>query len=96
MLNITFNGKFIIATGNVNWGQTNIPQINEAMAAAENVIGQRRARNAWAKIDEELVEKRPRSRSTGTSRRTSRAATSHGVGELWNVGEWDYSYTSLK
>ena len=31
VLNITFNGKNIVSTGNVNWGQVDIPKINEAM-----------------------------------------------------------------
>src|SRR5262249_33679790 len=30
VLNITFNGKFINETGNVNWGQTDLPAINSA------------------------------------------------------------------
>ncbi len=96
VLNITFNGTTITTTGNVNWGQTNVPKINKAMAAAENVVGEEARAKAWAKIDEELVEdaadipfdwdKQPNIEGSGVN----------GVGDIWNVGEWDYSYTSLK
>jgi peptide/nickel transport system substrate-binding protein len=96
VLNITFNGTTITSTGNVNWGQTNVPKINAAMAAAENVIGNEARAKAWAKIDEMLVEdaadipfdwdKQAGIEGTGVA----------GVGDIWNVGEWDYSYTSLK
>lgn len=96
VLNITFNGTTITTTGNVNWGQTNVPKINAEMAAAENVIGSEARAKAWGKIDDELVEnasaipydwdKQPNIEGTGVN----------GVGDVWNVGEWDYSYTSLK
>jgi peptide/nickel transport system substrate-binding protein len=96
VLNITFNGTTIVATGNLNWGQTNVPKINKAMAAAENVVGNEARAKAWAKIDVELVEdaaavpfdwdKQPGIEGSGVN----------GVGDIWDVGEWDYSYTSLK
>jgi peptide/nickel transport system substrate-binding protein len=96
VLNITFNGTTIVPTGNLNWGQTNVPKINKAMAAAENVVGEEARAKAWAKIDEELVEdaaaipfdwdKQPGIEGSGVN----------GVGDIWDVGEWDYNYTSLK
>jgi peptide/nickel transport system substrate-binding protein len=96
VLNITFNGTTIVPTGNVNWGQTNVPKINKAMAAAEDVVGEQARAKAWAAIDTELVEdaaaipfdwdKQPNIEGSGVN----------GVGDIWNVGEWDYSYTSLK
>jgi len=96
VLNITFNGKFINETGNVNWGQTNVPAINAAATAAESVTGQAARATAWAKIDNEIVanasdvpfdwDKQPNIEGTQVK----------GVGDLWDVGEWDYSWTSLK
>ncbi len=35
VLNLPFNGNFIVRTGNVNWGQTDVAKIDEAMARAE-------------------------------------------------------------
>ena len=80
VLNITFNGTTIDPTGNVNWGQTNVPNINAAMAAAEDVIGRRTpAPRRGPKIDKKLVEhaaaipfdwdKQPNIEGTGVSRR---------------------------
>ncbi len=55
VLGVTFNGKHIEPSGNANYGQVNVPQINKAMEAAELVVGTKARANAWAKIDEELV-----------------------------------------
>jgi peptide/nickel transport system substrate-binding protein len=96
VLNITFNGKYINPTGNVNWGQTNVPKLNEAMTAAELISDKAARAAAWAKIDTEIVEdaaavpfdwdKQPNIEGSGVN----------GVGQLWNTGSWDYSWTSLK
>ncbi len=96
VLNITFNGKFINATGNVNWGQTNVPKINEAMTKAESVNGASARATAWAKIDEELVENASAIPFDWDKQASIEGSTVHGVGQLWNVGSWDYSWTSLK
>jgi len=96
VLNDTFNGKSIVSTGNVNYGQFDDPKINEAMAAGELVQGKEARAKAWGKIDDEIIEqaaaipydweKSPRLEGKGV----------HGVGMLWNEGAWDYSFTSLK
>ena len=75
VLNITFNGKFINATGNVNWSQAQQPEnqrndgqgrTGRRQSRARQRLGQDRRRNRRRQP--------PRFRSTGTSRRTSRAA----------------------
>jgi peptide/nickel transport system substrate-binding protein len=96
VLNITFNGKYINATGNVNWSQADNPQINEEMTKGEAVQGKQARASAWGKIDEEIVkhalavpfdwDKEPNLQGTGVA----------GVGMLWNTGSWDYDFTSLK
>jgi peptide/nickel transport system substrate-binding protein len=96
VLNITFNGSTITPTGNVNWGQTNVPKINAAMAAAENVVGNEARAKAWAKIDEELVEDAAAVPFDWDKQAGIEGSGVSGVGDIWNVGEWDYSYTSLK
>jgi len=96
VLNITFNGTTITPTGNVNWGQTNVPKINKAMAAAEDVVGNEARAKAWAKIDEEIVEDAASIPFDWDKQANIEGSTVNGVGDLWNVGEWDYSYTSLK
>ena len=74
----------------------NNPEINTAMEAAELVVGTQARAQAWAKIDRELVaqavaipydwDKQPNIESKDVA----------GVGDLWNIGGWDYSFTSLK
>jgi peptide/nickel transport system substrate-binding protein len=96
VLNITFNGTTITSTGNVNWGQTNVPKINAAMAAAENVVGNEARAKAWAKIDEELVEDAAAIPFDWDKQAGIEGSGVNGVGDIWDVGEWDYSYTSLK
>jgi peptide/nickel transport system substrate-binding protein len=95
-LNVTFNGKFIPSTGNVNWSQANIPKINAAMTAAESLTGRSARATAWAKIDEELVENAVAVPLTWDKLANVEGSTVKGVGDLWDVGGWDYSWTSLK
>jgi len=96
VLDVAFNGKNIVSTGNNNWGQVNDPEINKAMDAAELLVGTQARANAWAAIDRKLVaqavaipfdwDKQPNIESKDVA----------GVGDLWNTGQWDYSFTSLK
>jgi peptide/nickel transport system substrate-binding protein len=96
VLDLAFNGNHIESTGNSNFGQVNVPQINKAMEAAESIVGTQARAQAWANVDRELVaqaaaipydwEKQPNIESRDVA----------GVGDLWNSGSWDYSYTSLK
>ncbi|HEX4438214.1 MAG TPA: ABC transporter substrate-binding protein [Solirubrobacteraceae bacterium] len=96
VLNITFNGKFINATGNVNWSQANNPQLNKEMTEAESVTGQSARATAWAKIDEHVVEKALTIPFDWDKQGNIEGSQVQGVGDLWDVGEWDYSWTSLK
>jgi peptide/nickel transport system substrate-binding protein len=96
VLDVPFNGKNIVSTANNNWGLVNNPEINKAMDAAESIVGSQARAAAWASIDRKLVaqavaipfdwDKQPNIESSNVA----------GVGDLWDSGEWDYSYTSLK
>ncbi len=96
VLNITFNGKNIVSTGNVNQGQVDIPKINEAMTKAELVSGKSARATAWAKIDTELVENAAAIPFDWDKQGNIEGSGVAGVGDLWDIGEWDYDYTSLK
>jgi hypothetical protein len=96
VLGVTFNGKFITPTGNVNWGQTSVSKINEAMTSAESIIGTPARATAWAKIDEELVGDAAAIPFDWDRQANIEGSSVRGVGDLWNVGQWDYSWTSLK
>jgi peptide/nickel transport system substrate-binding protein len=96
VLNITFNGKFINETGNVNWSQANNPTINSAMTSGESVQGKAARATAWAKIDEQIVEQALAVPFDWDKQANIEGSSVAGVGDLWDVGEWDYSWTSLK
>jgi peptide/nickel transport system substrate-binding protein len=96
ILNITFNGTTIVPTGNVNQGQFNNPEVNAAMKAAEAVNGKEARAKAWAKIDVKLVEHAAAVPFDWDKQANIEGSGVHGVGMLWNVGAWDFSWTSLK
>jgi peptide/nickel transport system substrate-binding protein len=97
VLDVPFNGNLIVKNGtNSNWGLVDHPKINAAMEAAGKVVGEKARGEAWAKIDRELVEEAvaiPYEWSKQPSIESNNVA---GVGQYWNTGTWDYSFTSLK
>jgi peptide/nickel transport system substrate-binding protein len=96
VLDVAFNGKNIIATGNNNWGLVNNPEVNKAMDAAELVVGIQARAAAWAAIDRKLVDQAAAIPYDWDKQPNIESKNVAGVGDLWNVGSWDYSYTSLK
>jgi peptide/nickel transport system substrate-binding protein len=96
VLDVTFNGKNIIPSGNNNWGQVNDPTINAAMDKAELLIGKEAREKAWAAIDEELVADAAAVPYAFLKEPVIESKDVEGVGDLWNAGAWDYSFTSLK
>jgi peptide/nickel transport system substrate-binding protein len=96
VLDVAFNGKNIVSTGNNNWGQVNSPEINKAMDAAELVVGVHARAAAWAQIDRKLVAQAAAIPFDWDKQPNVESKDVAGVGDLWNSGQWDYSYTSLK
>jgi peptide/nickel transport system substrate-binding protein len=96
VLDVAFNGKNIIPSGNNNWGQVNDPTINAAMDKAELLIGKEAREKAWAAIDEELVADAAAVPYAFIKEPVIESKDVAGVGDLWNTGAWDYSFTSLK
>jgi peptide/nickel transport system substrate-binding protein len=96
VLDITFNGRYITPTGNVNWGQTDVPALNQAMSKAETTIGRAARAAAWAKIDDAIVRDAAAIPFDWDKQANVEGSGVDGVGDLWNVGAWDYAYTSLK
>jgi peptide/nickel transport system substrate-binding protein len=96
VLQVPFSGKTISPSGNPNWGQVNDPKINKAIEAAEPIVGKDARAKAWAKIDEELVENASAIPYDWDKQPAIESKDVDGVGDLWNIGSWDYNYTSLK
>ena len=97
VLNVPFNGKLIVTNGtNSNWGLVNHAKINNAMEAGESVIGTSARATAWANIDKELVNEAVAVPYDWDKQPQIEASNVAGVGDVWNVGGWDYNFTSLK
>lgn len=96
-LYVPFSGKAITTSGsNFNFGQVNIPKINQAMEAAEPLVGTSARAAAWGKIDAELVEEAaavPLSFGRGIVVESKDVA---GVQDVWNGGAWDLNFSSLR
>jgi len=97
VLNVPFNGKLIVTNGtNSNWGLVNHEKINKAMEAAESVVGTSARATAWANIDKELVNEAVAVPYDWDKPGHVESKDVAGVGDVWNSGSWDYSFTSLK
>jgi peptide/nickel transport system substrate-binding protein len=96
VLDAAFNGTAIAPENNSNWSQLNDPKINAAMAKAETIQGLDARAKAWAQIDRMITatgaaipwlwDKQP----LVTSRDVDCAR------QLWDQGNCDFAYTSLK
>ncbi|HEY2768435.1 MAG TPA: ABC transporter substrate-binding protein [Solirubrobacteraceae bacterium] len=96
VLYVPFNGHAIEPEGNSNWSQVNDPQINAAMEKAELVVGEPAHAQAWAKIDEMLVQQAVAAPEIFANIAAIEGHGVVGVNQLWNSGAWDYDFTSLK
>ncbi len=96
VLEVPFSGHAIVPESNSNWSQVNDPQINAAMEKAELVVGEPARAQAWAKIDEMLVEQAVAAPEVFASIAAIEGHGVEGVNQLWDSGAWDYDFTSLK
>jgi peptide/nickel transport system substrate-binding protein len=96
VLDAAFNGTSITPQNNSNWPQLNDPAINRAMSEAELTVGTQQRAKAWAQIDRMIT-------ATGAAIPwlwdreplvTSRDV--HCARELWNQGNCDFAYSSLR
>jgi len=97
MLDATFNGKNIVASGgfNSNWPQLNVPSINAAMAKAELIVGESARNKAWADIDRQVTAQAPAVPWIWDDTANIRSTDVAGVVNKFN-GNWDLAFTSLK
>jgi hypothetical protein len=66
------------------------------MEKAALVVGEPARAQAWAKIDEMLVQQAVAAPEIYSSQANIESADVAGVNQLWNDGAWDYDFTSLK
>ncbi len=92
----TFNGHQIKLKGNQNWGQVNEPDLNSAIEREAKVIGREGREQSWGAVDNGLVGAAAAIPYAWVSEPGIESKDVAGVGELWNAGAWDLSFTSLK
>ena len=59
MLDPTFNGDNILETGNSNWPELDVPEINEQIDAAKLVTDPAERAQAWADVNKAIMEQAP-------------------------------------
>jgi peptide/nickel transport system substrate-binding protein len=109
LLDPTFAGFNIVTTNNSNWSQTSwqdgpggphagqaTTPIDKAMKKAEAAVGTTARAAAWAKVDQMLVANAVAVPYYFTNQPNVESKNVRGINDLWNVGSWDYGWTSLK
>ena len=96
VLYLAFYGSSITQTNNPNWGQVNDPQINAAIKQAAVVSDPSTRTRAWVKVDRMLVDQAVAVPEDFDIQPNIESRNVAGVDQLWNLGTWDFSYTSLR
>jgi peptide/nickel transport system substrate-binding protein len=109
LLDPTFAGYNIVTTDNSNWGQVSwqdgpggtspggaTTPLDQAMRAAEKTVGDNARAQAWAKVDEMLVNNAVAVPWSFDKQPYVIAKDVRAIYQLWNEGSIDYSYSSLK
>jgi peptide/nickel transport system substrate-binding protein len=95
LLDLTFNGKNILKTGNSNFANLDDPKINDAMSKAE-VVTDKAARNkAWGDVDKLVTAQVPGVLWLWDKQPNLESSNVNGVINK-SLATWDFSYTSLK
>jgi peptide/nickel transport system substrate-binding protein len=96
VLLVPFYGPAIVPTNNSNWGQVNNPQINAGIRTASLTTNPAARDQAWANVDKMLVSQAAAVPEEWDIQPNIESKDVAGVNQLWNVGQWDYDFTSLK
>lgn len=91
----TFYGPAIVPTNNSNFGQVNNPQVNAAIHQAALVVDPAARYQAWANVDKLLVNHAVAIPGYFSNQAQIESNNVRGVNDLWNIGTWDFAYTSL-
>jgi peptide/nickel transport system substrate-binding protein len=96
VLYVPFYGPSIVPTNNSNWGQVNDPKINAAMQQASLVVDPNQRAQAWANVDKMLVDQASAIGEEWDNQPNIESHDVAGVDQLWDIGQWDFMFTSLK
>jgi peptide/nickel transport system substrate-binding protein len=96
ILFVPFYGPAITPTNNSNWGQVNDPAVNAAMLTAAKAVTAQESADDWAKVDELLVDHADAIGEWYDIQPNIESKNVAGVDDLWDIGQWDFMFTSLK
>lgn len=112
ILDPTFAGYNMVSENNSNWGQVGykdwpkanggtytsgpLMPIDQMMKQAETANGDAARAAAWAKVDETLVNQAVAVPWVFDKQANIESADVRGINDLWNIGSWDYEFSSLK
>ncbi len=109
LLDPIFAGYNIVTTNNSNWGQVSWQDapyrdksgviktpLDKAMKSAEKTVGESARATAWGTIDNQLVNQAVAVPWVFDKQGNIFSKDVRPVNDLWDIGEFDYNYTSLK
>jgi peptide/nickel transport system substrate-binding protein len=96
LLDPTFNGKNIIPTNNSNWPLLNDPAINKLMDKAELELNPETRYKEWGQIDDMITKTAAAIPWIWETSPTLYSTKVTHASELWNGGEPDMSFMSVK
>ena len=94
-LDPTFNGKNILPTGNSNWTQLDVPEINKVMDAAAEAVDPAERAQKWAEVDKLVTEQAPGVPWIWDKDPQIRSADVVGVPDEF-LAQWSIAFSSLK
>ncbi len=94
MLDPTFNGNNIIETGNSNWPEMDVKEVNDAIEAAKLVTEPTERAKAWADVNKKIMEQAPSIPYMWDYQVVASSKNVRGVQSGYST-TWDWNFTSI-
>jgi peptide/nickel transport system substrate-binding protein len=95
MLDPTFNGENIIPTGNSNWPEMDVPEVNQMINDAKLVTEPAERATAWADVNKAIMEQAPSIPYMWDYQAVVASPNVRGVQSGYST-TWDWNFTSLR
>ena len=95
MLDLTFSGDNIFETGNSNWPELDVPEVNTAIRDAQIVNDPEERAQAWADVNRMIVEQAPAISYMWDYQAILASPNVRGVQNDYST-TWDLNFTSLR
>jgi peptide/nickel transport system substrate-binding protein len=95
MLDPTFNGDNILDTGNSNWPELDVPELNEKINQAKLVTDPAERAKAWADVNHDIMAQAPAITYMWDYQALAISPNMRGV-QSGTSTTWDWNFTSVK